>query len=458
MTFGQISRMTQTPVKDGGWDPEAVESIKNYRGAGQSPGAKIRRRKQELSGQHEVASALTQLYDIRECHVHWPLVKSLGVETLAEQQIDTHMVPIVVTVHKDSGTILRAIAKPYFTMDWTFYEAPYRGSAGRQNTAGLCKLLEHMQRASTTMLNQAIDAITKSNSLGFVTSDIRLANAEFSPAKPFYTPAGLDTFQELNTNKVIQPDIALMNLVFHLAQLVSGNSDPMLGQETRMGGHPSPAASTMALIQNSSEMFKSSSKTVRHEAGRIAEDITMLYLQHYDEDVARKLRMALGDKDAAELEPWFSGESPTYGNMSFDIRAMSESLNPDQERQRAVVVWQATAQYYSQVMKALEVAAAAGQQGNMALAQTALESTKALSTSFERVLEASTIDDVENFVLDLQGIPNAGAIKQIQQTLTDKLAGLDSSGQGRQLPAVPQGPQGLPISASGGSSPSGFTA
>jgi hypothetical protein len=453
MTWSEIARM----VGLGEWDAEAADAIKGRStlGTGGGRSERIRSRVLAASGMRQRDPSFAQVYDIREVWVNWPLLRGLGVEDPGRHETSTATPPIVVTMHRDTGEILRVIAKPYITARWPFYETHWRKRGQRSQQGGLCKALEHMQRGTTTMVNQSIDVVTLSNSILGITDDPKLQNQVWAPNKLLLGRP--ESFAELKLNKLIAPDITLVTLLMGLAERLTGINDPNLGKETRLGGHPSPATSTLTLLNESQAAEKESMKAVRHVASRLAEDLATLY-QQFETNEDGKLQRVLGPLDAGQAERWlFPTDQTISGNIQFDLRAISETMNPEQERNKALFVDQVTASYYSRVMQAIQVAAQAQQQGLTPLVQASVRSIEAMTESYTRVLDASEIDEIEDFVFKLQEQNSARAQSGVlQQAGGDVASRLREVANGNAGPPVPTGATGLPLATGRETSRSGL--
>lgn len=456
LTWGEISRMANRDLYgDLAWDEEAVEKIHRRNRPGTGRSGALRQSKLDAGGFASRGPDAYEPYDIREVWVEWPVLKSFGVEEPGSQDPDVPVLPLVITVHRDTGTILRAIAKPYITARWPFYDISYRREGRRAHHGGLAKILEHPQRAVTTMLNQSIDTVTLANSVLGITTDPKLMQDRWAPNKMLLASSTND-FAPISLNKLIQPDIALIHLVMGLAERVSGINDPNLGKEVRLGGHPSPATSTLTLLNESRELLRTSQKADRLQYGRIAEDVLTLY-QQFASTEDGKLDRVLGDMDAKMAEKViFPTDRPITGNIQFDLRAVSDTLNPEEERNRALFVQQVTADYYSRVLQGLQVALNAQQAASQSpiaqkIVEGALRSVEAFTESYSRVLENSQIDEIERFVFDIKGAQGAQQQATALRESGDQIGELLREVAGGQAgPFIPTGASGLPLRSGGG--------
>ncbi len=461
-SWGDIARMSNKDLYgELAWDMEAAEKIKGFNQSGTSRTGNIRESKLAASGMTPTGPEAYEPYDMRDVWIEWPVVRSFNIERLpGEQNPDDPVLPLVVTLHRDTGEILRVIAKPYMIAGWPFYDITYRREGRRAHTGGLAKILEHMQRATTTMLNQSIDTITLANSVLGVTTDPKIANDRWAPNKMILAQSK-DDFEPITLSKLIQPDVVMINLVMGFAERVTGINDPNLGKETRLGGHPSPATSTLTLLNESREILRTSQKADRMQYGRIAEDVLTLY-QQFETDSDGKLERVLGSRDAEMAQRIiFPTDQTIAGNIQFDLRAMSDTLNPEEERNKALFVQQVTSDYYARVLQGLQVAIQSLQFAEhpigQKLVEASLKSIEAFTESYSRVLENSSIDEVEKFVFDIKGASNArqqaGAIRESGASVEQLLGGVAQGGQG---PAVPTGNAGLPLASGGAAVGSGL--
>lgn len=444
-TWGDLVGLEQS----GGIDTDLLDKVKPCDGSS-SYSSEIWNKKLSSSG---ISGDTSKLYDIRQVWIEQPVLKGMKFEQLGEQDSKTPAIPLCVTYDHTSGTVLKVMAKPYYTRSWPFYEAQFRSSARGPNSGGVAKRLEHLQRGVTTMANQAIDVVTQANSVTMLTSDRQFMTKRFVPGRPIYVNQ-LDTVREIVLSKQIVPDVTLINMMMAMAERVTGINDPSLGRETRHGGHPSPATSTALMLQESKEMFRATIKQLRLQFGRMAEDIATLY-QQFESGTSGKIERALGTADGAVVKKWLIPTGPISGNIEFDLRAVSDNLNPEAEREQAIFTMQAVASYYGQVMQALQVAAHPNSPPPVKMAAT--RSIEALTAGFEKVLSAAQVDDVKKFVLQLRE-SNFGpeTVQQVGNAVSNELGGVAAARSGRPLPAFAAGPDGLPVAPNGTPTGTGF--
>lgn len=431
----------------GEFDSDAIEKSRRH-GEDLGPAGEVRRSKLAREGISSESALGYALHDVREVRVDWPVLAGLGIDSKPFSDPETPILPLVVTLHRGSRRVLRVIAKPYLLPGWSFYDLHFWRQSGRNTSPGLCKILEHMQRGVTTMVNQSIDAVSRSNSIPFVTTDKRLLDQKWSPDRGMIV-SNLNDISFPNVPKVITPDVILINLLFAIGERVTGVNDPTLGRETRLGGHPSPATTTLTLLEQGSFPLRTNLKHIRRQMGRLAQDTLTLYQQfEVSED---KITRALGTDDGEIMRDFIFPSPETFpipGNLELDLRAVSEALNPDREFQRAVTVDQLVANYVSRVLNMLQVAA--NSETPREVRAHLAESVQILTRSHKNILEAAQVDEVEDFVYRLrQGVTDDRTISQLGGAAEQQLARLAGSGAGPALSAIPGSGPERPVRADG---------
>jgi hypothetical protein len=403
------SHLRNLAALDDSWDAKATEQIRG-RGDPRGPSQKIKQAKD----QHDSKAAfdlrdLRTKHDIREVHLDWPMLNAMGFDGTklgipGNELMETPSPPIVVTLDRNTKEILRCIAEPYFAPYKPFFDIYYRKRSGRGGSAGIAKKLEHMQIGMTTGLNQAFDARTRANSVWARTNRKDYLTKPIDPAHPIYA-VDENGFAPLNLPSAIFDDMRLLTAVQVIAERQVGQSDPLLGRETRSGGHPSPATSTLALMDQAGKMSGTTKELLRIQYSRMGEFIASLY-QQFGLNKDGTLQRTFGLVDAKDIESWMFPTDPIIGNATFDLVAVSENLNPDTEMRRAVLVTQMNTNYWAFVLRAFQSMAQVPQlqappQLKQILFQGAIQSIQAQTKAHLRFLEAGDVDDIERFVLQL---------------------------------------------------------
>jgi len=170
---------------------------------------------------------------------------------------------IVVTFHRDSKTILRAIYNPYFYGFRPFQEFVFDPIEYSFDGVGGCEKLEALQEEIDTLHNQRLDRGNQIN------APVYLRNPNFmisENVKDVHPGAIIDcddverAMKELTHHDVYPSTERLEALVNQYAQLVMGVSPHVMGQPT---AERPVARETMALIQELNKKYKSYIDAIR---------------------------------------------------------------------------------------------------------------------------------------------------------------------------------------------------
>ena len=435
-------------AQENGWYKDAVDFVKDHSGIDGSS-KPIRDAKRKLDGLDTELG--TEPHSVFEITIDWPVLKQAGftrdfeVVEPNEQAQDEPLVPLVLVLHRKTGKLLHAKASPYLLPYKPFFDFYFKKRSGRGHSVGLAKKLEHMQIAMTALLNQAIDARTRANGMWARTSKRDLTQQTLDPRRPVHVPEG-STFEPLAFPTNVLQDTSIFNIVNIVSERLTGQADPMFGRESRSGGHPSPATSTLFLAEQAKGMTGTTRDMMRKQISRMGEAAAHMYQQFATDDQAARINRILGDLDGQRVNEFFFPEEPSIGLMEFDVIAMDDKLNPQAELSKQVSLMQINTSYWGFLMQAVQAAQQAVQMGMPQFAQLAFQAMEAQTKFQERVLDAGDVDDFENFVLDF-----TKAVQAAQGDLQRTSQGLGAMGAAQGGMAQPGvgGPQG----ANGGRAP-----
>jgi hypothetical protein len=425
-------------VMNNGWDREAVERAKGHPES-DSLGYDIERERARDSGRSlDRLGDINKPHDVRTIWVDWPILKALDA-TPGSQDVKDRSANIMVVYHPRSREVLRVSSDPY-GLGHKPYQIAYFKKRGAFGT-GMAKMLEGSQRAISTTINQSIDAVTLANAINLVTTDARIAKGQFSPGQPLHVTQTGDV-DVLTLPKQVLPDIALVNLLQTYAERVSGVSDPLLGRESRSGGHPSPATNFLGMQQAGRQLQAPTLMGIRQAISRLGEDIATLYQLHGTDPTGRLVRI-FGQEDGNIIRSWmFPSDLSIIGNLSLDIFAADEDRNPQARQQHAVALAQMTNNVYGTILPMFQ-ALESGQVGPKT-SEALVKAIEANLVSFRRFLQASDVDDMNEYLLAFNE-QRQGAVGQ----LNDFTRLLSESGGGQQAVQEPGNAAGLGNLAAG---------
>jgi len=434
----------------GGWTREAISKVLKRR----RPSSPAWAESMELSDLRPDGPDAFQPFEVLELNVEWPVLNGYRIANVEEDDFLARPA-ITVYVERESQEILHAMAYPYPTTTWAFYELSSGGAPNRKR--GVAKELEHLQAGISTMLNQAVDAITWSNRILGLTTDEELIGKTFGDGLVL-TRAGIDqTRFDLKPQPFIQPNVALIQLMLAAAERKTGMSDPNFGRESRSGGHPAPATSTVALLKQGQITLARTLAFDRLEFSRLAEDGLGLYQAFEAQQNGMRIQRVVGLGDAQKIAQVLFPQEPIAGLLGIDIRAASETDSVDALFQRAVQVDQVITNYYAKVVQGLNVAMQALQAPppfNQFILKSAFASLQGITESAQRILSAANVDDPEVFIAQLRDAISEGTAGALQAVQQQALLGLAAAQQGTgEGPAVATEANGVPAAQAGAVAP-----
>lgn len=378
------------------WDRDAIEMVKAAPGPDEfSEHQYVRDVKDEIAGlDREVPGLDMEPHGIWEMHVDWSLLGS-QFEVPGQEEWGGRTLPLIAHLHRRTGKLLRLVASPYLLP----YK-PFVNLRWRHGTYGLARAGRPFQEIESTAFNQGFDSQTRSNTLWGKTREPRHNQEPLEPGK-WLVVSDMGEIEPMNFGTSLQPNMLLLTAAQTTAERWMGHSDPLLGRDTRSGGHPAPATSTLALLSQTDVMAGATDIMMQEELSRLGEMVAILN-QQFEENPGQWLQQVFGEEDASAVERFIFPDSPIPGNYFFTVRALSRTENPDVQMRRALQVFQAFQAYGSitvQGAQAMEMP----QLGPKAKATWArfLDGGAALMSMF---LEASSVDDAERYVVQLRDI------------------------------------------------------
>ena len=468
-TWTELSRMAQL---DEGFDAEAIQRAYAHPHLNGSPGAEITADKAMRAGvDSDLQTSRRRIYDRRTLYLDWPILKGLGIRGLEDavtyQDDKTGKrisVPIWVDLMPDSAEIIRVLPNAYLTHDGNnFFDIYFRKQSGYARGTGLAKILEMSQRGQSSILNQLIDNRTLQNAMSFKTTDPKLREQPITPGQGVLVD-DINNTQPFPIPGANQMDMAAIQLLQANGERASGVTDPLMGRESRSGGHPSPATNYLGMMEAGAEMANEPVQILRRRLSEMGLYTASLY-QQFDTDPTGRIERVFGGADAARIQSWlFPRDRSLVGNLKLDLVAMSETENPQVAMQKAMMVSQATTMYWGNVMRVVQVLA--NPQVPQLVKDSCLKAVEVLGRTHQTILEAGDYDKAAEAILTIEG-GNDDGIEQLRQLAAQALGpppGAPSpggpAGPGASAPPQPGAgaPQGSPNGSAGGPLPPGAPA
>lgn len=410
-TWAQLRSMTKL---DDAWNRAAVEKVKTAPGADDFTEARAVTNAKNDIALREGRSNEELLHGVWELHVDWSMLGN-RFEIPGEEEWGGEQLPLVVHLHARTGTILRLTGSPYLLPYKPFIDLRWRSG-----DYGVAKALEQIQIMQTTVVNQMFDAQTRANAIWAMTRNPKHVQKPFDPSRPLLVDA-MDEFTPLNMPQPIQANIASLTMLQTIGERWMGASDPLLGRDTRSGGHSAPATSTLALLEQVNVMSAGTDVMMQEELSRLGEAIAILD-QQFETNEGNKLQHVLGQEDALAVGQFLFPEEPIPGNYYFDVVALSRNDNPDAAMRRTLMTGQAYQNYLSVGVQGMQMIDSPNVPPRVkAFWAKGLEAYGDLLTRF---LDASNIDDTEKYLvqLDKLGIDTRNSFQQFTREAAQQAA------------------------------------
>lgn len=246
---------------------------------------------------------------------------------------------IVVTFHRESRTVLRAIYNPFFIGFRPFVAFVYNPSEFQFDGRGLVEALEKSQLEVDAIHNQRRDRGTLLNSPIFVVQEgTQLENFKFAPGMVYMTNGNpQEVINKLDFGSIYPDSFAEEDRVISYMQQVAGVGPQNLGQSV---SERPVAKETLAIIQETNKKRKNEIDNFRDsiaEIGRLALEMWAQYQPQYT--FYKRGELGLESKTIDfPLEYLWDG-------IKVDLVASSEMLNTEARREIGLAMYQLYSSY-----------------------------------------------------------------------------------------------------------------
>lgn len=250
---------------------------------------------------------------------------------------------VVITYHRNSRTILRAIYNPFFIGFRPFVAFTYNPAEGQFDGRGLVEVLEKSQLEVDAIHNQRRDRATLLNSPIFVVQEgTQLDNFKFAPGMVYMTN-GIpgEVVNKLDFGDVYPSSFAEEDRVISYMQQVAGVGPANLGQSV---SERPVAKETLAVIQETNKKRKNEIDWYRDaisQIGRLATEMLAQYQPTYS--YYKRGEVGLESKTIEfPLEYLWDG-------LKVELVASSEMLNTEARREIALATYQLMSDYLTKL-------------------------------------------------------------------------------------------------------------
>jgi hypothetical protein len=346
---------------------------------------------------------------------------------------------LIVDIHKDTGTILRAVYNPFRHQERPFHVIRNMPREGSFWGIGIAEMLEQVQEEITKIHNHRLDNQLLANTRAFKKrKGSSLGNDEIFPGA-FIEVDEPDDLMELQLGESYQTLLVEEQHTNAIGEKRTGVSDYTVGRESSAIGSRATATSTLALIREGNKRFQLTIRDIRQSLGDIGHQFLTMYQQFAPD---RKVSYEMfSQEDAMWMQKFMHlpGELSRKG-LIIDTPALSETNNKEMMQQSMMTLMQVVQQFYMSMFQAMGVAG--DPNAPPALKQLAVKGGETGSMLLERILESFDINDAENYVPDINSLIN----------LTMMAEGMQNGGMG--APAGPGGQGAAGPGAQGAQGPS----
>ena len=263
---------------------------------------------------------------------------------------DGYAEPTVMTIHKDTKTVLRWIHHPYNHGRRPYVSNRYQARVRRVYGKGIGEQSEHLQDAINTSFNQAIDNMTLANIKCFKgRKTARKDIGKIYPGKTFWLDDPATDLQEFILGEVHQSNFVLHTLLRDYHERRTKVTDYTLGKESGTLKSRATATGTLALLQESGRHFDLIINNSRGAVQEIAYQVIELYSQFRPEKVV----LVEGGDDFDELT--LPVDIDYRSEYSFACRATSLQVNKEIEKQSNLVLLQQLSSIFQQMIQFLSM-------------------------------------------------------------------------------------------------------
>ena len=347
--------------------------------------------------------------------------------------------PTVMTIHKETRTILRWIYFPYQHGRRPFVRNAYQARVKRIHGKGICEQSEHLQDAINTSFNQAIDNMTIANIKCF--KGRRGAKRDIGkayPGKVFWLDDPSD-LQEFSLGDVHQSNFVLHTLLKDYHERRTKVTDYTLGKESSSLKSRATATGTLALLQESGRHFDLVINNSRNALSELAYQLVELYIQYRPEKV---FTVDDGEGQFSDVFLPKLDLDNLREDFNFSCTATSLAVNKEIEKQCNLMLLQQLGQIFSQMIQLLSTVMAP--QINMppdlkqflfGVIRSYYTMAKDLVRSFEKIDVNSYVPDLPEIVQQAYG--QGDKVTQFMQQLGGLIGQEGSNPNGTGIGALP---------------------
>jgi hypothetical protein len=307
---------------------------------------------------------------------------------------------VLVNIHLETKTCLRAIYNPYRHQERPFHMVRHMPRDNHLLGIGLCQMLKDIQAEICTLHNQRIDNATIANCNAFTrTTGCKVSRLDIFPGAVIPVNSDGD-IKPLEMGREHPTQLQEELHTGTLAEKRSGVSDYTVGRESAAIGSRATATSTMALIAEGNKRFQFIIRDIREVLTGIAHQIISLYQQFSLGSVSFEM---FSDEERRYVTEYLQLPLElSRNNIMLDVPTVDEGNNKSIKQQTSMSLMGMVKPFYEGIVQALMIAQ--NQQIPQPIKDVALQGAVAATKLWEKVLESFDIVDTMSYVPNMEEI------------------------------------------------------
>lgn len=366
------------------------------------------RRLDNIYGKAEVEKIMGMKEDVHEVHEglrsspDQPIARE-KMNTLYEFCIDWPYgpddapTPMLVTYHRPTKTVLRAIYNPYgFRM---YKKAKFIEREGRLEGFGIARRLWMLQEELSTIHNQQVDNATIANTRFFLGKrGVVKGNLQVYPGKVVQV-TNKDDLIPMQLGEVYPSMRALELTALSYAERASGVSDYQLGRESNVAGSSATATGTLALIQEGNRRFDMNIRDIRDVLSDIGRRVLEINQRFRPRGAAYFVQGADGayTEEVLNLPSDFSASQ-----LAVELTASTATINREVEKQGLIGLLGILTNYYEKQAQAFGIA----MQSPPPMQELLVKEMQGAQHIMERIVQSFDIKAIDTVVPNVFGQQN----------------------------------------------------
>ena len=314
-------------------------------------------------------------------------------------------VDMVITYHKETRSILRAMYNPHITGLRPFVKGKFIEHEGRRAGYGIARHLMALQEEITTLHCQQVDNATLANTRWFLgRKGVVKNNTRIWPGRFLTVPNPKEDVIPMQLGEVYPSMRALEVSALSYAERRSGVSDYQLGRESDVLGGRATATGTLALIQEGNRRFDLNVRDMRDALGQVGQIVLLLNAQFRPKGIEFFVQ---GQDGQLTRQVFDLPEEFIVDGIGVELTASTSTINKEVEKQGLIMLMQVTAQYYERLTQTSILLA--NPQAPPEVKAMAVQIANSSRMVMERLVQQFDVKNIDGLLPAIEGVMNLGA-------------------------------------------------